>query len=307
MGTALTSEQTEKLRRLAPRVVVVCYDGDAAGRAATSSALVLLFAQGFRARVARLPEGEDPHDVLRGAGTAELASRIEEAPDALDWLLESQQPTEARITSVEKQERIDAILEVLASIPDANQRQEDLRRLAYQVGALHDGLWQRVEVLRKDKARYRPGTPGNAPVLLTAGVPRAERRIIQLLVSATEHNSLILRTLKDEYLTHPLAQRIVAALRESRSEPETVDFQRQIAHLTQEERSFVSEIALEEQPEPSEKGVGVLLKDLEKKYLDRERAEIQQAIARAGLSEGEMETLLRRKQDISRRRAQLGR
>ena len=34
MGTALTPEQAEKLHRLAPRVVV-CYDGDAAGRSAT--------------------------------------------------------------------------------------------------------------------------------------------------------------------------------------------------------------------------------------------------------------------------------
>ena len=56
MGTALTPEQAEKLRRLVPSVVV-CYDGDSAGRAATRGALALLLAQGFSARVARLPAG----------------------------------------------------------------------------------------------------------------------------------------------------------------------------------------------------------------------------------------------------------
>src|SRR5207245_10127803 len=55
MGTALTSEQAEKLKRLAPRVTL-CYDGDPAGRAATRGALRNLLAQGFEARVARLPD-----------------------------------------------------------------------------------------------------------------------------------------------------------------------------------------------------------------------------------------------------------
>ncbi|HEX9305229.1 MAG TPA: DNA primase, partial [Thermoanaerobaculia bacterium] len=52
MGTALTPEQAVKLRRLSPSVVV-CYDGDPAGRAATRGALTHLLAQGFSCRVAR--------------------------------------------------------------------------------------------------------------------------------------------------------------------------------------------------------------------------------------------------------------
>ncbi|HEU5250888.1 MAG TPA: DNA primase, partial [Thermoanaerobaculia bacterium] len=64
MGTALTPEQAERLRRLTGQAVV-CYDGDSAGRNATRGALGLLLAQGFEARVARMPEGEDPDDLLR--------------------------------------------------------------------------------------------------------------------------------------------------------------------------------------------------------------------------------------------------
>jgi DNA primase len=87
MGTALTPEQAEKLRRLCPHAVV-CYDGDSAGKNATRGALQLLLAQGFQARVARLPEGEDPDDVLGREGPESLAARIDEAPDYLSWLLE---------------------------------------------------------------------------------------------------------------------------------------------------------------------------------------------------------------------------
>src|SRR5512143_623383 len=74
MGTALTPEQCEKLRRLVERVVV-CYDGDPAGLAATRSALSLILAQGFQAAVVRLPDGEDPHDVLRREGPRSVSDR----------------------------------------------------------------------------------------------------------------------------------------------------------------------------------------------------------------------------------------
>ena len=67
MGTALTPEQAAKLKALAPKVVL-CYDGDPAGRNAARSALSHLLAQGLEVAVARLPAGEDPDDVRRQEG-----------------------------------------------------------------------------------------------------------------------------------------------------------------------------------------------------------------------------------------------
>ena len=94
MGTALTPEQAEKLRRLCPHAVV-CYDGDSAGRNATRGALQLLLAQGFDARVARLPAGEDPYDLLQREGPDAVARAIDQAPAYLTWLLEDLRPAEA--------------------------------------------------------------------------------------------------------------------------------------------------------------------------------------------------------------------
>ncbi len=304
MGTALTPEQAEKLKRLAPSVVV-CYDGDAAGRAATRSALALLFAHGFRARVARLPEGEDPHDVLRGAGAEALASSIEQAPDALDWLLSDVAPTAPGLSSHEKMSRVRAVLEILDAIPDRVLRYEEYRKVARTVAVPVDVLWDKPAA-RPAPAFPAPGTQGNAKVLSELQTGGAERRLLQALM-AGEFNSLILETLKEEFLTDPMARRVVAALKEAGTASEPVDFQRQIAHLTEEERTLLSGVALEDSPEPTEKSVGQLLKDLEKKYLERESADIQQAIVRGGASEEELQALMRRKNDIRRRRAELGR
>src|SRR5262245_16625882 len=129
MGTALTPEQAAKLKRLTPKVIV-CYDGDSAGRAATRAALEHLLAQGLAARVVRLPPGLDPHDVLRQNGPENLAARIEESPDYLTWLLEDADPLQPGLDSTEKSARISSVTALIGNIPDVILRHEECRRVA---------------------------------------------------------------------------------------------------------------------------------------------------------------------------------
>ncbi len=309
MGTALTPEQAEKLRRLTPRAIV-CYDGDPAGRNATRSALQLLLAQGFEVAVVRLPAGEDPDDVLSREGPGRLASAVDEAPDYLTWLIEDVRPAEPGLTSTEKRERVGRILEILGAIPDRILRYEEYRKVSRDVGVPLDILWS------GEKANLQPenvrstgvGTPGNETALSAVALPKLEHRLLQVLVAGGELNSLILSTLKDELLTDPRARRVVSALRRGAGASESVDFQRQIADLTEEERTFLSGIALEDSPEPTERDVDGLLKALEIKQLTGESAALQNAIRQAeaeGRAGSELEGLMRAKQDKDRRIAKL--
>jgi DNA primase len=309
MGTALTPEQAEKLRRLCPQAVV-CYDGDSAGRNATRGALQLLLAQGFDARVARMPEGEDPDDLLRREGPEALARRIDEAPPFLEWLVEDVHPAEAGLEPAEKRSRIARIQEILGAIPDRVLRYEEYRKLAGAVSVPLEVLWdgERANRRPENTRSSSVGTSGNTAVLSVTEAPAVEKRLLRFLTSGGEYNSLILGTLHDEHLTDPRVKRVVGALRRGSDPSKAVDFQGQIADLTDEERTFLSGIALDESPEPTEKGVDQLLKDLEKKYLDREGGEIQRAIDRTdGAAGPELDGLIRRKQEISRRRAELNR
>jgi len=314
MGTALTPEQVERLRRLTDHAIV-CYDGDSAGRKATRGALALLLAQGFEARVARLPQGEDPDDLLRGQGPEALARRIDEAPDFLTWLLEDVQPAAPGLTPTEKRERVAQILEILATIPDRILRYEEYRKVSAAVSVPVDVLWGADKAnLQPSITRSKsvgnmipaPGTPGNAAVLSAVVLPGAEKQLLQALTAGGDLNSLILSTLNPDHLTDDRVRKVVSALRKGSSGSEVVDFQRQIEHLTEEERSFISGFALEE-AEPTQKGVEELLKRLESNYLERESAEIQRAIDRAGEGSEDLAELMRRKQEIMRRKAALGR
>ena len=116
---------------------------------------------------------------------------------------------------------------------------------------------------------------------------------------------MILSTLNDEFLTDPRVKSVVAALRKSATATEPVDFQGQIAHLTEEERTFLSGIALDESPEPTEKGVDQLLKDLEISHLKGESAALQQAIKQAEDEGSDVNELMRQKESREKRIAQL--
>ena len=306
MGTALTPEQTEKLRRLCPRAVV-CYDGDSAGRNATRGALQLLLAQGFDARVARLPAGEDPYDLLQREGPDSVARAIDQAPAYLTWLLEDLRPAEPGLDSGEKRERIGKILEILKMIPDRILRYEEYRKLSAAVSVPLEVLWDGEKAnLRADKTRSTGvGTQGNTAVLSTVEAPALEKLLLRFLMSEVDNNPLILSTLNDEFLTDPRVKRVVAALRRAGGESGPIDFQGQIAHLTEDERTFLSGIALDESPEPTEKDLDRLFKALETRHLETEGAALQKAIKQAEDEGMDFGDLVRRKETLKKRIAQL--
>ncbi len=84
LGTALTAEQIEQLRRLTGEVVL-CYDGDRAGKAATRNALELLVAADIPVRVVPLPDGEDPDSMVRNHGGEKLQALVDRAQGGVEF------------------------------------------------------------------------------------------------------------------------------------------------------------------------------------------------------------------------------
>lgn len=84
LGTALTAEQVETLRRQSAEVVI-CYDGDRAGRSATRAALELLVAADIAVRVVALPDGEDPDSLVRNHGPAKALEMVTRAVGGIEY------------------------------------------------------------------------------------------------------------------------------------------------------------------------------------------------------------------------------
>jgi DNA primase len=92
LGTALTEAQLAELWRLAPEPVL-CFDGDTAGQRAALRALeraLPLLQPGRSLRFAKLPAGEDPDSLIRGAGRADFAARLSAAQPLSEMLWQAE-------------------------------------------------------------------------------------------------------------------------------------------------------------------------------------------------------------------------
>jgi DNA primase len=86
MGTALTPEQARLLKRFVKKVYV-CFDGDAAGQAATDRSLDILAEAGLEIFVASMPNKKDPDDIVREGGAEAFKKLLDEALPLIDFKL----------------------------------------------------------------------------------------------------------------------------------------------------------------------------------------------------------------------------
>src|SRR5271154_3163249 len=85
-GTSLAEPQIKLLGRFTRRVIVN-YDPDTAGQAATERSLTLLLEQNCDVRVLALPGGKDPDSFIQDEGAAAYRKLLETAPPYLDYLI----------------------------------------------------------------------------------------------------------------------------------------------------------------------------------------------------------------------------
>lgn len=90
-GTSLSAEHLTQLKRLCDEVVIL-FDGDDAGRKGAERALSLFLEFKLPARVAELPEGQDPDTAVRSKerelGTHGVGDALDASPPLFDWWVE---------------------------------------------------------------------------------------------------------------------------------------------------------------------------------------------------------------------------
>jgi DNA primase len=170
MGTALTERQLKELGRLTKRLWL-CFDGDAAGEAATLRGMELAAAQGLEVHVVALPPGFDP---------ADLADGFDQRLGAAESYLLYRTRIEIERAG-DRQEAFVRVREVLARFEDSPQRQDAIRFAA-----------DKLDLPKETQAGLAPrvaaqSTGRVSPRLLDAGA-RLERNA---LAGVTAHRSLV--------------------------------------------------------------------------------------------------------------------
>lgn len=209
LGTALTAEHIQALRRFATNVVLL-FDPDAAGVRAALRGLDLFVNSGLGVKVVTLPDGDDPDTYVRKAG-AEAFARLEAAaPSLLDYALEHS-VKEAEAGSLESRIRsVDEILRILQKSEHPIEREERLRVVAERLGINQQRLIERYPALIAEQRKAGSGpvpTPKPVPVPVFKGVPE-ERDLVHLLLQG-KLSAADTRRLKPELFSIPACQKLV--------------------------------------------------------------------------------------------------
>jgi DNA primase len=300
-GTSLAEPQIKLLSRFTKRVIVN-YDPDTAGQAATERSIALLLEQDFEVRVLALPavgdKKADPDLFIRERGAEEYTRLLKDAPPYVDYLIGRTRQMDLS-TGEGKRRAVNFLLPYVQKIPNAILRSEWATRISQQL-RLDEPV---LRAALSKAAKERRSEVKVQPELVGRPAKPVERRLIRVLAEPNGFRSEIAQELESSRLYQGLeTEKIFAALiRASLAEAPTTATE-VAAQLAEPDRRILFEVLFEEAAEATWEEAQSCIEALRQKQAERELAAVQRSIE-ANPPGPELRGLLEKKQDLMRRLA----
>jgi DNA primase len=193
LGTALTENQVRLLGRYAKRIIVN-FDPDSAGVAATKRSLELLLAEGFKVNILTLPDNLDPDEFIKSRGPEGYLKAMKGSQTFLDYIVDDAIRTNDQTRPAGKVETVNAILPYLKLVKDRIERAEQIERIA-------DRLKIESNLIRnemKKAADTRADRISERAVTTLLAVKPAERKLLQLLINNADVRRRMIHQISEE-------------------------------------------------------------------------------------------------------------
>lgn len=151
MGTALTHDQIQLIKRLSPNIIL-CLDGDNPGQEATYKAGELFLKEGIEVKVIVLPNNDDPDSFILKEGQERFQSLIENAIYFSNYKIRALKRNANLQNDKEKAAYIDQVLEQTTQIDDAIRIEIILKNLAKEFDIGYNTLEMRFREKKEKKA-----------------------------------------------------------------------------------------------------------------------------------------------------------
>lgn len=161
LGTAFTNEQANLLSRYADEIII-CYDNDEAGKAATAKALGVLGKTGLKLRVVSMSGGKDADEIIRKHGKERFADLLKEAANKTEYKLLEERNKYNLATDDGKLRFLMAASQVLAGCGSI-EREIYATRLSNELGVSVDSIKSQIgtaaaKLRRTEEAKKRQQT-----------------------------------------------------------------------------------------------------------------------------------------------------
>jgi DNA primase len=296
-GTSLAEPQIKLLGRFTKRVIVN-YDPDTAGQAATERSIAILLEQDFEVRVLALPGKADPDKFIREQGADAYMKLVKESPPYVDYLIARARQMDMS-TAEGKLHAVNFLLPYVQKIPNRILRSEWATRIAQQL-RLDEPV---LRAALSKAAAERHNQVKTQPELVGRAAKPVERRLIRMLAEAEGFRRELAEQIQRDQLYHGLeTEKIFGALIVASLSGQAIQAAEIATALEDRDRRLLYEILFEETSEPTWDEAQSCVDALRHRQAEKQLADVQRSIE-ANPPGTELRDLLQKKQDLMRRLA----
>ncbi|OPZ90417.1 MAG: DNA primase [Firmicutes bacterium ADurb.Bin419] len=155
LGTALTESQGRILKKYAEEIII-SYDADTAGQAATMRGLNLLDDIGCNVKVLLIPKGKDPDEFVKANGAEAFRKLLDSALSLVEYkikVLKSQIDT----TAIEgKISFLNKAADILAKIDNSVEQEMYIKKISSEYDISQESMFAEVIKRIKPTAKFKP-------------------------------------------------------------------------------------------------------------------------------------------------------
>jgi DNA primase len=152
LGTALTDSQGRILKKYAEEIII-SYDADTAGQAATQRGLDLLNQIGCNVKVLTVPDGKDPDEYMKKNGPDGFNKLVNNALSLIEYKIKALRSEQDLSTTEGKIAFLNKVAAVLSRVDNIMEREMYIKKLAGEYEISEDAILS--EVVRRTRPAAR--------------------------------------------------------------------------------------------------------------------------------------------------------
>ena len=284
LGTALTINQAKLLKKYVDKVII-SFDADVAGKAATLRGLELLRIEGFDLRVIVVPKGKDPDEYIKNNGKEAFQKLVDEALPLIDYRIKRASDGINFSNSEMIIQYAKKITEIIIDL-DPVEKDVYIKKISEQTGIKEQAIYDllRVEINKNTNKVQKMNTQQDfgQKLYLERAYIKAERNLLKFMFTNEENCDFVTKNMSIEQLvlqSHKIIYELIVDCKSlSRDEKiKNIEFKCNDIEVTKEWINTI-EIEFDGEEEDYKKFINDCIKELKKYKLEESKKQIMNKI-----------------------------